>query len=139
MFWIGATLLLMNARTMPFVFLAFFGLGAGNSGYQMSAQNIVFEFGHRDDMAMRLAFSNTAESIMSAAGPLIGGVIAASLGYHAVFWVAIVSEAIALVLLIALVEEPRKKRLQLEAERAAVLAETSTTDLATREDETGNL
>ncbi|MEJ0041451.1 MAG: hypothetical protein WDM81_04280 [Rhizomicrobium sp.] len=27
------------------LFIAFFGLGAGNSGYQMSAQNIVFEFG----------------------------------------------------------------------------------------------
>ena len=138
-FWISSTVLLMNVSSPMWLFIAFFGLGAGNSGYQMSAQNIVFEFGHRDDMAMRLAFSNTAESIMSAAGPLIGGVIAASLGYHAVFWVAIASEAIALVLLIALVEEPRKKRLQLEAEKAAALEETSTTDLATREDETGNL
>jgi MFS family permease len=138
-FWISSTVLLMSVTSPMWLFIAFFGLGAGNSGYQMSAQNIVFEFGHRDDMAMRLAFSNTAESIMSAAGPLIGGVIAASLGYHAVFWVAIVSEAIALVLLVTLVEEPRKKRLQLEAERAAALAETSTTDLATREDETGNL
>ncbi|MGZ6006820.1 MAG: MFS transporter, partial [Rhizomicrobium sp.] len=88
-FWISSTVLLMNVSSPMWLFIAFFGLGAGNSGYQMSAQNIVFEFGHRDDMAMRLAFSNTAESIMSAAGPLIGGVIAASLGYHAVFWVAI--------------------------------------------------
>ena len=138
-FWISSTVLLMNVSSPMWLFIAFFGLGAGNSGYQMSAQNIVFEFGHRDDMAMRLAFSNTAESIMSAAGPLIGGVIAASLGYHAVFWVAIASEAIALVLLVALVEEPRKKRLQLEAEKAAAQGETSTTDLATREDEDGNL
>ncbi|MEJ0042550.1 MAG: MFS transporter [Rhizomicrobium sp.] len=68
---------------------------------------------------MRLAFSNTAESVMSAAGPLIGGVIAAGFGYFAVFWVAIASEAVALVLLLTLVEEPRKKRLQLEAEKAA--------------------
>jgi MFS family permease len=90
-------------------------------------------------MAMRLAFSNTAESIMSAAGPLVGGVIAASLGYHAVFWVAIASEAIALVLLVWLVEEPRKQRLQLEAERAAAQGQTSTTSLASREDEEGNL
>ncbi|MGZ5999596.1 MAG: MFS transporter [Rhizomicrobium sp.] len=138
-FWISSTVLLMNVSSPMWLFIAFFGLGAGNSGYQMSAQNIVFEFGHRDDMAMRLAFSNTAESIMSAAGPLIGGVIAASLGYHAVFWVAIASEAIALVLLVALVEEPRKKRLQLEAEKAATQGETSTTSLASREDEEGNL
>ena len=138
-FWISSTVLLMNVTSPFWLFVAFFGLGAGNSGYQMSAQNIVFEFGHRDDMAMRLAFSNTAESIMSALGPLLGGVIAASLGYHAVFWVAIASEAIALVLLVALVEEPRKKRLQLEAERAAARGQTSTTSLAAREDEEGNL
>jgi len=138
-FWISSTVLLMNVTSPFWLFVAFFGLGAGNSGYQMSAQNIVFEFGHRDDMAMRLAFSNTAESIMSALGPLLGGVIAASLGYHAVFWVAIAVEAIALVLLVTLVEEPRKKRLQLEAERAAARGQTSTTSLAAREDEEGNL
>jgi MFS family permease len=138
-FWISSTVLLMSVTSPFWLFVAFFGLGAGNSGYQMSAQNIVFEFGHRDDMAMRLAFSNTAESIMSALGPLVGGVIAASLGYHAVFWVAIASEAIALVLLVALVEEPRKKRLQLEAEKAAARGATSTTSLAAREDEEGNL
>ena len=138
-FWISSTVLLMNVTSPTWLFIAFFGLGAGNSGYQMSAQNIVFEFGHRDDMAMRLAFSNTAESVMSALGPLIGGVIAAGLGYHVVFWVAIASEAIALVLLVALVEEPRKKRLQLEAEKAAARGATSTTSLAAREDEEGNL
>jgi len=138
-FWISSTVLLMSVTSPLWLFIAFFGLGAGNSGNQMSAQNIVFEFGHRDDMAMRLAFSNTAESIMSAAGPLVGGVIAASLGYHAVFWVAIASEAIALVLLVWLVEEPRKQRLQLEAERAAAQGQTSTTSLASREDEEGNL
>ncbi len=138
-FWIASTLMLMSVSSPLLLFIAFFGLGAGNSGYQMSAQNIVFEFGHRDDMAMRLAFSNTAESVMSAAGPLIGGVIAAGFGYFAVFWVAIASEAVALVLLLTLVEEPRKKRLQLEAEKAAAQAETMTTSLATREDEEGNL
>ncbi len=109
LFWIASTLLLMHVSSPLWLFVAFFGLGAGNSGYQMSAQNIVFEFGHRDDMAMRLAFSNTAESVMSAAGPLAGGVIAASFGYFAVFWVAIVSEAIALVLLVTLVEEPAQE------------------------------
>ncbi|HEY4987188.1 MAG TPA: MFS transporter [Bradyrhizobium sp.] len=138
-FWIGSTMLLMAVSSPLWLFIAFFGLGAGNSGYMMSAQNIVFEFGHRDDMAMRLAFSNTAESLMSALGPLAGGVIAATLGYHTVFWVAIVCEAIALVLLLALVEEPRKARMRLEAEKAAALSQTSTTDLAQREDHGDNL
>jgi len=109
-FWIGATALLMGSHTMAFLALAFFGLGAANSGYQMSAQNIVFEFGRREDMAMRLAVSNTAESTMAALGPLLGGLIAASLGYYAVFAVSMVFEAVALVLLLKFVEEPRKRR-----------------------------
>lgn len=107
--WIAATLLLTGADNMLLIFLAFFGLGAGNSAYMMSAQNIVFEFGHRDDMAMRLALSNTAESAMAAIGPLIGGFIATSLGYPAVFAAAIACEAIALGLLLTLVKEPRHR------------------------------
>jgi MFS family permease len=136
-FWIGATMILMGAHALPILFLAFFGLGAANSGYQMSAQNIVFEFGHRDDMAMRLAVSNTAESVMAALGPLLGGVIAASLGYRAVFAASIVFEAIALALLLAFVEEPRKRRALLEAQKDAALTETSTTSVAQREAEEG--
>ncbi|HTK79729.1 MAG TPA: MFS transporter [Rhizomicrobium sp.] len=134
-FWIAATALLMGAHTMPVLFVAFFGLGAANSGYQMSAQNIVFEFGRREDMAMRLAVSNTAESIMAALGPLLGGFIAASLGYRAVFAVSIVFETIALVLLVRFVEEPRKRRAAIEAERDAAMSLTSTTSVAQREAE----
>lgn len=136
-FWISATLLLMNAHHLPLIFIAFFGLGAANSGYQMSAQNIVFEFGHRDDMAMRLALSNTAESVMSALGPLMGGLIASGLGYHAVFWVAIVCESVALALLLTLVEEPRKRRMALEAEKAEAALRLAATSLADREMEEG--
>ena len=135
--WIGSTGLLMGVHTLPMFMLAFFGLGAANSGYQMSSQNMVLEFGHRDDIAMRLALSNTAESTMAAVGPLIGGLIAAFIGYHTVFWVAMICEAAALGLLLAFVEEPRTKRLALEAERAAALGVTSTTSLAEREAEEG--
>ncbi len=134
-FWIGAPVLLIEAHTMTLLFVAFFGLGAANSGYQMSAQNIVFEFGSREDMAMRLAVSNTAESIMAAAGPLLGGFIAASLGYRAVFVTSIVFEALALVLLLRFVEEPRKRRAALAQEEQDALAATSTTSLAQREAE----
>jgi MFS family permease len=109
--WILSIALLMSVHTLPMFFIAFFGLGAANSGYQMSAQNIVFEFGHRDEMAMRLALSNTAESTMAAIGPLVGGVIAASFGYLAVFAISMFLLAIALVLMVLLVEEPRRRRI----------------------------
>lgn len=108
-FWIAATALLMFVHAPLWFAIVFFGLGAANSGYQMSAQNIVFEFGHRDDMAMRLALSNTAESVMSSIGPLAGGLIAASLGYHAVFAVSILCQTIALGLLLVFVQEPRAR------------------------------
>jgi MFS family permease len=110
--WIAATFLLMGAHSLPLMFLAFFGLGAGNSAYLMSAQNIVFEFGHRDDMAMRLALSNTAESAMACVGPLLGGVIAQNFGYPAAFSGAIACEAIALGVLLTLVQEPRGRHLR---------------------------
>lgn len=119
--WIGATVMLMFVHGLPYYFVAFFGLGAANSGYFMSAQNMVLEFGHRDDTAMRLAMSNTAESIVAAGGPLLGGAIAATLGYHTVFAVSIVCEAIALFMLVFMVEEPRKKWQARERTRDAAL------------------
>jgi MFS family permease len=105
--WIAATILLMSVSHLWFIFAAFFGLGAAAAGYQISSQNIVLEFGHRDDMAMRLALSSTAESTMATLGPFFGGVIAASLGYAAVFWTSIALLGVALALLVLWVKEPR--------------------------------
>ena len=112
--WIAAASLIMTAHTLPLIVLAFCLSGGANSGYQMSAQNIVFEFGHREDMAMRLALSNTAESVMSAMGPIVVGSIAATLGYETVFTLSIIFEAMALGLLLWLVEEPRNRRRKTE-------------------------
>lgn len=107
--WIGSTLLLMAVTTKWFIVTAFFGLGSAAAGYMISSQNLVLEFGHRDDMAMRLALSNTSESLMSTLGPLGGGVIAALLGYAAVFWTSILFLAIGLALLVLYVDEPRRR------------------------------
>jgi len=109
--WIGATALLMMGHTPAMVFLAFFGLGAAQSGYNMSSQTMVLEFGLREDMAMRLAFSSTAEGLMSALGPVVGGLIAATAGYSVLFIASIGFEVVALVILLALVEEPRNRGL----------------------------
>ena len=111
LFWIGGTVLLMLSHTMPAFFLAFAFLGAASSGYQMSSQTMVLEFGLREDMAMRLAFSSTAEGVMSSLGPLIGGLIAAAAGYLMVFYTSIGFEVVALAIVVFVVEEPRKRRL----------------------------
>ncbi|MCC6918699.1 MAG: MFS transporter [Alphaproteobacteria bacterium] len=108
--WIGATGLLIGAEGLGPILAAFFGLGAAASGLLMSTQTMVLEFGGREDVAMRLALSTTAQGLVSTIGPLAGGVLAARFGYVALFWVSIAFEAAALGLLVTLVEEPRRRR-----------------------------
>ncbi len=109
--WIGSTVLLMGAHDFMPIFMAFFGLGAAQSGYMMSAGTMILEFGERDEMPMRIAFSATAEGIMGSIGPLLGGVISSTLGYGPMFSISIAFLVAALVVLIALVKEPRTARL----------------------------
>ena len=78
-------MLLIEVHTSWAVFLAFFGLGAGQAGYNMSAQTMILEFGARDDLPMRIAVSATAESITATLAPLIGGQVADLFGYDVVF------------------------------------------------------
>lgn len=109
--WIGSTVLLMGAHDFLPIFMAFFGLGAAQSGYMMSAGTMILEFGERDEMPMRIAFSATAEGIMGSIGPLLGGVISSTLGYGPMFSISIAFLIAALIVLITLVKEPRTARL----------------------------
>ena len=109
--WAAATVLLMNVHAVPLIFLAFFGLGAAQSGYNMSAQTMILEFGARDDLPMRIAVSATAESITATLGPLVGGQLADLIGYDAVFGISLGFLAMAVLLLVSAVREPRTARL----------------------------
>jgi MFS family permease len=121
--WIGGTVLLMAAPRMAhihlagwdlgakaFILMAFFALGAAQSGFLMSTQTMVLEFGSRDDIPMRLALAATGQGAMNAATPLLGGLIAATLGFEALFAVSAGLLILALCLLIARVEEPRNRQ-----------------------------
>ena len=110
--WVCSTLVLLNADGFVMLFIAFCGLGAAQSGYLMSVTTMVLEFGSRDDMAMRLALSTTAEGVMAASGPLLGGLIASGLGYTVLFSSSIGCQVMALIILFWFVEEPRKRRLK---------------------------
>jgi MFS family permease len=123
-FWIAAAALIMNAHTLTLIAIAYFLSGIANAGYQLSAQNIVLEFGHRDDIAMRLALSNTAENTTMAIGPLAVGAMVAAFGFTSVFVLSIALEATALVLMLWLVEEPRKRRLQSSVMSREAIGET---------------
>ena len=109
--WAASTVLLIEVHTTWAVFLAFFGLGAGQAGYMMAAQTMILEFGARDDLPMRIAVSATAESITATLAPLIGGQVADLFGYNVVFGLSIGVLAAGLLLLIAAVKEPRTARL----------------------------
>ncbi len=105
--WIAATAMLLVAGSPLMILMAFAALGAAQAGFQMSSQTMVLEFGARQDMPMRLGLSQTAQGFMNTVGPMVGGLIAWFAGYVPVFLLSMTFEAIALVLLIWIVDEPR--------------------------------
>lgn len=119
--WIAGTVLLMSAPMLMagrgeglqgvegLILAAFFLLGAAQSGFLMSSQTLVLEFGSRDDIPMRLALTTTAQGAMNTIGPLAGGAVSAALGYEALFGVSLALLATALAVLLLLVEEPRHR------------------------------
>jgi len=106
---VGVGALMMSHSVTTFA-LAFFMIGAAQSGYLMSTSNIVLEYGHRHDVPMRMALSNTAEGAMGSLAPLLGAGLAMWLGYEASFYDTIATLIVALGVLVWKVEEPRRKR-----------------------------
>jgi MFS family permease len=109
--WILATVILMMQQTPVALFIAFFGLGAAQSGYMMAAQTMILEFGNREEMPMRIAISSSAEGITASISPIVGGLVADALGYPAVFGISIGFLVLGLVCLIFMVKEPRNRKL----------------------------
>lgn len=107
--WAVSTVALLFTNDMIGLALVFAGLGAGQGGFQNSNQNIIVEFGARDDLPMRIAVLNTATSLMMAVGPLMGGLIARGLSFSALFSFSIVVLAGAVITMF-FVDEPRKRR-----------------------------
>ncbi|QIG81740.1 MFS transporter [Sphingosinithalassobacter tenebrarum] len=106
--WIASTLVLMLIPSGFGLALAFCGLGASISGYLMSQQTMVLEFGPREDVAMRLGLTNTLDGIVSAIGPLLGGMVASLFGYDPLFLGSIAMLSITLLLLFRL-RDPRRE------------------------------
>jgi len=107
--WISSTVLLFFGGDIYVLSIVFAGLGAGLGGFQISSQNMVLEFGDRQDLPMRIAISNAGNSLMMGVGPLMGGIIAVWVSYTAVFWLAMIFMCIALAMVAFLIEEPRNK------------------------------
>lgn len=109
--WILATVILLALQSPVAIFIAFFGLGAAQSGYMMAAQTMILEFGNREEMPMRIAISSSAEGITASISPIVGGLVADAFGYPAVFGISIGFLVLGLACLVFMVKEPRNRRL----------------------------
>lgn len=101
---------LMMENSLAMAVLAFMGIGAAQSAYLMASTNIVLEYGGRDDMAMRMALSNTAEGLMGAMAPIIGALLVTAFSYQAAFGVALAFSIAALLVGWKLMDEPRRRK-----------------------------
>lgn len=106
--WIVSSLLLLAGSGLAVSVAVFIGIGAASQGFQNAAQNLTLEFGHRNDLPMRIAIANTASELAGTVGPLLGGVLAHVFGYPALFLVS-VAFLLAGALMVAIwVPEPRR-------------------------------
>ncbi len=109
--WALSTVVLMGMSSLWPLVAVFAGLGAGQAGFQNSTQNMILEFGVREDLAMRIAIMNTATSAMMAVGPLLGGLIAHGTSFIAVFSISSLMLSAAFALVLFTVSEPRQRDL----------------------------
>ncbi len=108
--WVaGFGLMLLAHDQLGFV-LGFVTLGAASSGYMMSAQTLVLEFGEHEDIPMRLAISTTAETSIASIGPLVAGGIATLFGFAPLIAASMALLGCALLALLLLVEDPRHRK-----------------------------
>jgi MFS family permease len=107
--WVLAALLLMQAGAFASLVVVFAGLGAGLGGFQMSAQNLVLEFGSRHHLPMRIAVADSASELVAAIGVVLGGIVAGSFSYVTVFWCAIACQVAAFAAVAFWVDEPRQR------------------------------
>jgi MFS family permease len=105
--WMASVLCLMSVSSLFGLSLVFIGVGIGMSGFQMSSQNLVLEFGSRENLPLRIAVSSSAAEAMGAIGPVLGGLLVVSFGYEPVFYLAVGFQALAFAGMLTFVREPR--------------------------------
>jgi MFS family permease len=107
--WSVSVVALMTVSTLTGFVLVFLGIGTGMGGFMMAAQNLVLEFGIRSDLPLRIAIANSAQELVGAIGPLLGGILAVSFGREVVYQVAIGFQLAAIGFVSLLVDEPRHR------------------------------
>ncbi len=92
------------------IIAAFAAFGIGGAGYGLSATTMVLEFGASEDLPMRIALSTMAEGAVSAATPIIGGLMLLWASSDLLLATAAVLTLAAIAVLAALVRDPRRRK-----------------------------
>jgi len=107
--WVGSVLLLMAMSSEAAMVGVMVGLGAGQGGFMMSSQNLVLEFGSRENLPMRIAVANSASELLGGLGTLAAGVLASVATMVAVFWTGIAFQLAAVLWVALFVRDPRHR------------------------------
>lgn len=108
--WIASHVQLLFVEGFAGVVVFFVLMGAASGGFNQSAQNMVLEFGRFEDIPIRLAASGSAVNLIATVGPVLGGAVVAVAGYVQLFALTILLQAIAFVIMLVFVSEPRHAR-----------------------------
>jgi MFS family permease len=107
--WASSTLLLLLTADFGWLLVVFAALGAGQGGFMLSSQNLVLEFGSRENLPLRIALANTTSEAVGVVGPIAAGLLADSVSYTPVFAIAIACQALAFAIMLTRVSEPRRR------------------------------
>jgi MFS family permease len=105
--WIAGTLALFGTGTFLGLVGVFVAIGTGSGGFMMGQQNLVLEFGKREDLPLRIGAANSTTEAMGVIAPLAGGVIATGYSFRAVFACAIAFKLVAALVVQLRLREPR--------------------------------
>lgn len=107
--WALSTGLLLISGGLLMTAVVFVGIGAAVQGFQHAAMNLTLEFGHRDDLPVRIAIANSTSELAGTVGPLAGGAIAAVFGYPVLFCTSVAFLMAGGVMVVLRVPEPRHR------------------------------
>jgi MFS family permease len=107
--WMLSVGLLIGTADIVRLVIVFLGVGAGLGGFQMAAQSLVLEFGRRRHLPMRIAVANSSADLVAAIGAVLGGLLSLTFSYVGVFGLALAFQALAVVIVVGSVEEPRAR------------------------------
>jgi predicted MFS family arabinose efflux permease len=108
--WIAGTLALFETSSYSGLLSVIVAVGTGFGGFTMGQQNLVLEFGRREDLPLRIGAANSTTEAMGVIAPLAGGVIVKAWSFQAMFACAIAFKLAAAALVLLRLREPRTAR-----------------------------